>query len=155
MKGLPSVILALCIGFMSLAYADSEAEREAEILLDSMGMELVLMQSISQMVDIQAQQNPALEPFKGVMMEFFEKHMSWSSLKPEFLRIYSTEFTVEELRDMNEFYATETGKKAIAKLPSLMEQGAQIGARRVQDNMAELQEMVEAESQRLKASGNK
>jgi hypothetical protein len=114
-----------------------------------MGMEEAMTESMSQLVDVQLQQNPALAPYKDVMMKFFSKHMSWESLKPEFLEIYATSFTASELREINKFYATDTGKKTIEKMPAIMAQGAQIGAARVQENIGELQAMIQAESERL------
>ena len=72
--------------------------------------------------------------------------MSWASLKPEFLKIYSEAFSAKELREINEFYSTDTGK-TIQSMPSLMAQGGQIGAARVQANIGELQEMIKAESE--------
>lgn len=136
------------------AVADEASEREAEILLSSMGLESSIQQSMSQMIEIQLQQNPALDPFKGVMMEFFAKHMSWESLKPELLRIYAEAFTADELRELNRFYATDTGQKTIRMMPTLMAQGAQIGVARVQDNMAELQAMIQSEAERLEKEAN-
>ena len=57
-----------------LVGADTESEREAEKLLTTMGMEEVMVQSMSQMIDLQLQQNPTLAPFKPVMMKFFVTH---------------------------------------------------------------------------------
>jgi hypothetical protein len=79
--------------------------------------------------------------------------MSWESLKPEFLKIYANAFTATELREINKFYATDTGKKTIENMPALMAQGAQIGAVRVQENIGELQAMIKAESERLQKLG--
>ena len=106
-------------------------------------------QSMSQILDIQLQQNPALAPYKLVMMEFFKKHMSYESLKPELIKAYSKEFTGSELREINTFYLTNVGKKTIEKMPALMAQTAQMGATRVQENIGELQAMIQAESKRI------
>ena len=57
---------------------------------------------------------------------------------------------IKELKELTAFYETPTGKKTIEKMPQLMAQGAQIGAARVQENMAELQAMIKEESERLK-----
>ena len=137
----------LCMSSMSSA--DTASEKEAEKLLNTMGMKQALEQSISQILDIQLQQNPALSQYKGVMLEFFGKHMSYESLKPEMLKIYSEAFTADELKEINEFYATGAGKKTIEKMPTLMLQGGQIGAARVQENIGELQAMMKAEAERL------
>lgn len=132
-----------------LVSADTESEKEAEKLLAVMGMEEAMVQSMSQMIDLQLQQNPTLAPFKPVMMEFFSKHMSWGSLKPDILKIYSDTFSAQELREINAFYATDTGQKTIQLMPSLMAQGGQVGAARVQANIGELQAMIKAEVERL------
>ena len=91
-----------------------------------------------------------MTPFKSVMMKFFQKHMSWESLEFEFIYMYSQAFTAKELKELTAFYETPTGKKTIEKMPQLMAQDAQIGAARVQENMAELQAMIKEESERLK-----
>jgi hypothetical protein len=153
MKLLKLGLFIVSLSVMPIAFADSVAESEAEILLNTMGMEEAMIQSMSQMIDVQLQQNPALSPYKDVMRKFFSKHMSWESLKPEFLKIYANAFTATELREINKFYATDTGKKTIENMPALMAQGAQIGAVRVQENIGELQAMIKAESERLQKLG--
>jgi hypothetical protein len=86
------------------------------------------------------------------MVAFFNRHMRYDSVKPDLLRIYANAFTASELREINAFYATPTGRKTIELLPALMAQGGQIGVNRVTANMGELEEMIQAESQRLRKS---
>jgi hypothetical protein len=149
MKIIRTLFLAALACFSPLTFADAAAEMEAEKLLNTMGMETALQQSMSQMLDIQLQQNPALTPYRSVLMEFFNKYVSYESLKPEMLTMYANAFTADELKQINAFYATDAGKKTIEKMPILMAQGAQIGAQRVQENIGELQAMIEAEAQRI------
>ena len=132
-----------------MSLADVASEKEAEKLLDMVGTQAVMEQSMSQMLDIQLQQNPALAPYKGVMMEFLNDNMSYESLKPELIKMYSEEFTSSELREINAFYLTDVGKKSIEKMPTLMMQGGQLGATRVQENINDLQAMIQAESERI------
>ena len=144
--------LGVLIGSMfmaQLAVADAESEKAAESLFVSMKLEEVMVQSMSQMVDLQLQQNPALAPYKPVMLKFMGKYMSWERLKPEFLTIYSEAFTAQELREINDFYVTDTGQKSVQLMPTLMAQGGQIGAALVQENIGELQAMIKAEAERL------
>tara|TARA_R110002126_G_scaffold15185_17_gene62570 strand:- start:15075 stop:15536 length:462 start_codon:yes stop_codon:yes gene_type:complete len=150
---LSKTVLLLSFLFISpICLANSDSQKEAEKLLNTMGMEQAFEQSIDQMLDIQLQQNPALAPYKGVMQEFFSKHMSYDILKPEMLKIYANAFTANELKEINKFYATDVGKKTIKLMPTLMAQGGQIGAARVQANIDELQTMIKAESERLKSA---
>jgi hypothetical protein len=132
-----------------MSLADAASEKEAEKLLNMVGTQEVMEQSMSQMLDIQLQQNPALAPYKGVMMEFLNENMSYESLKPELIKMYSEEFTSSELREINAFYLTDVGKKSIEKMPKLMMQGGQLGATRVQENINDLQAMIQAESERI------
>ena len=132
-----------------IIWADNASEAEAEKLLSIMDMEKVMDESITQMVDVQLEQQPTLAPFKSVMLKFFRKHMSWESVKFEMVYIYSKTFTAHELKELTAFYSTPTGRKAIEKMPTLMAQGAQVGAARIQENMWELQAMIKEESERL------
>lgn len=143
------IVLITALGVSSMSLADAASEKEAEKLLDMVGTQAVMEQSMSQMLDIQLQQNPALAPYKGVMMEFLNENMSYESLKPELIKMYSEEFTSSELREINAFYSTDVGKKSIEKMPTLMMQGGQLGATRVQENIGDLQAMIQAESGRI------
>ena len=143
------IVLITALGVSSMSLADVASEKEAEKLLDMVGTQAVMEQSMSQMLDIQLQQNPALAPYKGVMMEFLNKNMSYESLKPDLVKMYSEEFTSSELREINAFYLTDVGKKSIEKMPTLMMQGGQLGATRVQENIGDLQAMIQAESERI------
>ena len=142
-------VLITALGMSSMSLADVASEKEAEKLLNMVGTQEVMEQSMSQMLDIQLQQNPALAPYKGVMMEFLNENMSYESLKPELIKMYSEEFTSSELREINAFYSTDVGKKSIEKMPTLMMQGGQLGATRVQENIGDLQAMIQAESERI------
>ena len=107
------------LAFSSFSMANSEAEREAEKLLNVMGAERAIEQSMTQMMDLQVQQNPSLVPFKPVIADFFEEFMSYKSLKPEMIKLYAEEFTASELRELNAFYQTAVGQKTIEKMPVL------------------------------------
>ncbi len=134
-----------------ISKADEASKAEAEILLETINMQQILTQSIEQMLELQLQQNPAMAPYKHVMLQFLSKHMSYESLKPQMLAMYADAFTAAELKDINTFYHTETGKKTLSTMPQLMAQGGQIGAQKVQDNIQELQEMIKAESERIQS----
>lgn len=150
---IPLVLVFLFIP--SLSSADTASEKEAEKLLNLIGMEEVFAQSISQMLDVELQHDQALAPYRSVMLEFFSKYVSYQSMKPELLKIYSEAFTADELREIRGFYATDTGKKTLEKMPTLMAESSQIGMMRVQENIAELYSMIEAESKRIQSLQSK
>lgn len=144
-----ALFAALLLSISLTALADPSAESEAEKLFNMIGMAEVFDQTINQMLDIEIQQNPSLEPFRNVMIEFFHKHMSYEVLKPDLLKLYTETFTAEELEEITVFYSTSTGQKTIQKMPDLIAQGAALGSTRVQGNLAELQTMIQAEAERI------
>lgn len=111
-------------------------------------MEKALNQSVEQMTAIQLNKNPGLAPYKQIMSAFFEKHMGYASLKADLINIYANAFTESELKEINAFYQTPTGKKTIQQMPLLMRQGGEIGAQRIKQNMPELQQLIKAESEK-------
>jgi hypothetical protein len=146
--GLAAILLLLTVS----AQAGPAAEREAEKLLDVIGLDEQLEGMFTQMVDIQLQRDPAMQPFRGVMLEFFARHFSFASLKPDLIKLYAESFTEQELREINAFYSTTTGRKTIALMPELMLKGGAIGEARVRANIGELQAMIAAELARLEAA---
>ena len=142
-------VLIIALSVSSISSADAASGKEAEKLLNMIGIQAAMEQSMSQMLDIQLQQNPALAPYKGVMMEFLNENMSYESLKPDLIKIYSEEFTASELREIIAFYSTDVGKKSIEKMPTLMAQGGQLDAPRVQENIGDLEARILAESERI------
>jgi hypothetical protein len=149
MKTLRLVLFVSAMLASSIAWSDDAAKIEAGKMLDSMGMETVLGQAIETTLDEEIRQQPNLTPYKGVMLEFFRKYMSYKSLRPELVELYANEFSAAELKEMRTFYETPTGKKAIEKMPVLMSKGSQIGVRRVQENMPELEQMMKDETEKI------
>ena len=149
MKNIKLVFAMLFMVFSQTAFSANDAIKEAERLLGIMGIDTALEQSIEQMLHVQLQQNPALAPYKNVLMEFFSKYMSYESLKPDMVKIYANAFSADELRELNDFYRTPVGMKTIELMPTLMGQGAQLGASRVQENIGELEQMIQAEANRI------
>jgi hypothetical protein len=123
-------------------------QKAAEEMLTLMDMPTLLKQSVDQMVKIQVQQNPTIAPYEAVMKNFLAKYMSWDSLKPDMIKLYTDEFTEGELGELNKFYQTPVGKKMLGKMPTLMSKGAQLGSQRVQEHMPELQAAIAAEAQK-------
>jgi hypothetical protein len=60
---------------------------------------------------------------KDVLDEYFNDPETQKNLKITYANIYMEEFTEKELREMIEFYKTDTGKKVLQKLPSVIEKG--------------------------------
>lgn len=144
--------LAIACLITSSVWASSNSHRQAaEELLKVSNLSSTMDRMIMQMVEMQLQQKPMMEPYRDILLQFFNKHLSYSSIKYDFIDIYTEEFSEQELREIIKFYKTPVGKKTITKLPILMQKGAQVGMAKVRTHQQELREMLEAESKKLKA----
>ena len=148
------IVLSILIGAVAFfqpatTRADEASHRKAvESLFTMTGMETVLAQSIDQMLAMQVQQNPALVPHQAQMKAFLNKYMSWASMKDDMAKLYMAEFSESELNELIKFYQTPVGKKTLQKMPALMAKGAEIGQKRVQEHLPELQAALAAEQKK-------
>ena len=152
------IVIALSVCLVAAANAAEPTPggthyKAAEKMLTLMDMESVLRKTIDEMLKAQIAQNPGIAPFEAVMRQFQMKHMSWESLKADTIQIYMAEFTEKELEELNRFYETALGRKMVEKMPTLMGKGAELGAKRVQDNMPELQSAIAEEAKKQKDGG--
>jgi len=140
------LIVALCL-FVPLAARAAEPSpshvQAVEELLHTMKMDTLLGQTLDALVEAQAAQNPDFAKIEDVLRQFMAKYMSWEVLKPQLVTIYADTFTEAELREINAFYNTPTGQKAITVLPGLMQKGMAIGQKTMQDHLPELQEAIQ------------
>jgi len=148
MKRLLLPVLAAVVWLSPVATKADEAShaKAAEALFAKMNMETLMTQATDQMLQAQLQQNPTIAPFMSEMTAFMHKYMGWSSLKDDMVKIYTQEFTEEELKGLSAFYETPLGKKSLEKLPQLMSKGAALGQKRVQEHLPELQATIEAKA---------
>ena len=144
-----SVMLAESSPAIEESPTTEEAQKAALNLLDSIGMSEMMDEMIDQVLDMELQRSPGMAPYKGTLIKFFEKHLSYESLRMELASIYADHFTESELVQLTEFNSTALGQKSQKVMPTLYRLGAELGMSRVQDNLDELKAMIEEESKRI------
>jgi uncharacterized protein len=82
----------------------------------------------------------ALQP---MMRELFREQLSWSSLEPEYVRVYTEVFTERELRELIAFYETPLGQKMLDKMPVAAARTQAIMMERLQRAMPQLMERMQ------------
>jgi len=87
-------------------------------------------------------ENSELAPYEDVFRAWIHKVFASNDFESELVRLYMNAFSEAELRELAAFYKTPVGRKAIATLPELMKQGAELGVRRGQERAADLEEML-------------
>jgi len=95
-------------------------------------------------VDAKIQADPQLQPYREVMLTWLKKALSWDSLGPSMVRLYASELSEAELRDLIAFYKTPTGRKLLARGPSMTEGMIHNVFTLVKDRQGEIEELVTA-----------
>jgi len=148
------LVFSILLSPVSFSQSKSTHYKLTEKLLLLTGSETMSEKTIDEMMKIQVQHNPALAEYNDVFKEFFNKYMSWESLKEDYIQIYMKYYNEKEIQDLIDFYQTPTGKKSAEIMPQLLAEGAQLGASRVQENMGELQLMIMNKEQEKAAEEN-
>jgi uncharacterized protein len=144
MRTLLLVLTSLVLLGAASARADEASHRKAVLeLFQQMDMAKVMNAGIDASLKAQIQANPGLARFEAKMRAFLAKYMSWESMRDDYTALYMKAFSEDELKQLIAFYKTPVGRKALHELPSLMQQGAQLGMDRVQAHMGELQAMLQ------------
>lgn len=148
-RGLRSVVFCLTL-FLALAGAAraqeaaplSSHEKAARELYQLLGGSKLAESGAEAMMGM-VRQNPELAPYEDVFRAWYQKVFAAGDLESEVAQLYMGAFSEAELRELEAFYKTPIGQKALATLPELMKKGAELGMRRGQEHAAELQEMLE------------
>ena len=145
-------LLVLPVAAWSAETAANSSHRKAALeLLELMEVDQATQIQISTMVDAQLAGNPAMKPYRDVMIQWMKNTLRWEVFGPRMADVYVGTFTEPELREMITFYKSPTGQKALAKLPQLFEEGAKVGAELAEQNIAELEKMIEARRKEVEA----
>lgn len=78
----------------------------------------------------------ALERYQAQANAVLDKAVGWDVIKPEVIRLYTTNFTDAELGQMIDFYDSPTGQKMLRQLPEVTNQTELLIRKRVVDNAA-------------------
>lgn len=146
-----ALLFWLCIGFSPVA-ADSPSTSHQEAateLLKLMDVEASMLSAASAMTDAMIQQNPTMEPYRDVLLDWAGSFMTWETFGPKYVALYVDVFTESELRELIGFYKTPTGKKALALMPELMQRGMALGAEVANEHSGELEEMIRERAAQL------
>ena len=142
--GLLTILLLLAIG-QATVRADEASHRQAvKRLFELTNMQQKIDESVDNVLAIQLAQSPGLREYETTVREFLERNIGWQSLEDALTDMYLQEFTEEELTEMNAFYSSPTGKKVIERLPVLVQQRNQLASKRLQENIGELQDAINA-----------
>ena len=146
-----TLAFALAVSAQAQTPSASHAAAVRE-LFQVMDLATTTNQAVDVVLKTQIESNPQLKQFEDVMRTFLTKYLSWNNLESQMVQMYAETFTEPEVRELLAFYRTPLGKKTVAKMPELMQKGAALGQKAVQDHLPELQEAI---AKKMQESGGK
>ena len=85
------------------------------------------------------------------VMSQLQERLSWSRMKPEFVRLYDDVYSDEEITGILAFYKSAAGQAFVKKMPILIAKSMEISQRQMADLMPELQRIVKEGTQKTKS----
>jgi len=141
------LLVALIYSAPGISLADTDSHRQAvETLFKLTHMEQKVNESVDNVLLIQLQQSPQLEPHRQALDDFLQRHIGWASMKDEIAAMYMEMFSEKELKEMNAFYMTPTGQRVITDVPQLVQRRNQLAMQHMQENIGELQKLIAPQS---------
>ena len=124
------------------AAAMDSHEAAARELIQLVDLKKTALSGGMAMFDAQMQANPKMARYADVMRSWVTKVFQEMDMEGAVVQLYKENFSEAELRDIIAFYRTPTGRKALTKMPELMQKGMAIGMERAQAHLGELREMI-------------
>ncbi len=131
---------ALLVGFSSIALAD--ANTEAEKFLKQVHADKLTVPVYAQVQQMLAQRfaqskapeskKPVLERYQAKANAELDRAVGWNKLQPELVKLYTSNFSESELKQINDFYASPVGRKMLEKMPRLTAESAQLTQAKLQ-----------------------
>ncbi|HEX4154950.1 MAG TPA: DUF2059 domain-containing protein [Acidobacteriaceae bacterium] len=152
------IMTVVCVCGCSFARADEVSRRaKAEELFVTMHMDQTmgqLMNAVMTQVQQMTQSVPGADrftpeqrkevaDFQQRVADVTEKKLGWKAMEPDFITLYASTYTEEELDGILAFYKSPVGQSMLEKTPELMQKGMEIAQQRVKEIQPELNQMTE------------
>ncbi|NQD94485.1 DUF2059 domain-containing protein [Pseudomonas sp. CrR25] len=135
LPALCAAILMTCSGAQALADANSHAA-DAERFLQLARADKLAVPVYAQVQQMFAQRfaesgAPAskqamLETYQAKANAALDQAVGWDKIKPDMVKLYTSNFSEQELQELIAFYQSPLGQKVLQKMPTLTAQSAQL-----------------------------
>lgn len=83
-----------------------------------------------------------LETYQAKAKASLDKAVAWDKLKPEMVKLYTTNFSEQELKDLIAFYQSPLGKKVQDTMPRVTQQSAQLAQSKLEAAVPEVNKLL-------------
>ena len=119
-----------------------------ESMLDGMyaNVDQLMRQSMRQRVgtrSLDTEQQRVLDELPGKFVAVMRQEFNWSTLKPQYLRIYQETFEQEEIDGLIAFYSSPAGQAFVSKMPTVMQKSMILAQDQLRTLTPRMTEVVE------------
>ncbi|HEV2577828.1 MAG TPA: DUF2059 domain-containing protein [Acidobacteriaceae bacterium] len=158
MRRIVVVLLMVLFVASSGARADEASKRaKAEELFTLLHMDQLMDQltkSVMQQVQTMTQSMPGADQatpeqkklvadFQQRVLDLVNKRLGWKALEPDFINLYATTYTEEDLDGIIAFYKSPVGQKMLEKTPELMTKSTELTQQRMREVQPEFNQMIQ------------
>jgi uncharacterized protein len=93
--------------------------------------------------DATPEQKKQIADFQQRVLNLVNDKLGWKALEPDFINLYASTYTEDELDGILAFYKSPTGQKMIAKTPELTAKSTELTQQKMREVQPELNQMVQ------------
>lgn len=83
-----------------------------------------------------------LESYQAKANAALDKAVGWDKLKPDMVRLYTSNFDEQELKQLIAFYESPLGRKVLQKMPTLTAQSAELTQSKLEGAVPEVNKLL-------------
>jgi hypothetical protein len=89
------------------------------------------------------EQKKLVADFQQRVLDLVNKRLGWKALEPDFINLYASTYTEEELDGIIGFYKSPVGQKMLEKTPELMTKSTELTQQRMREVQPEFNQMIQ------------
>mgnify|MGYP001038458461 CR=1 FL=1 len=98
------------------------------------------------------EQVQVMEKFIGRLLDLMEEEMRWEKIKDDYIQVYMSIYTEEEIQELIKFYRTPVGQKTIDQMPILVEKSMEISQKYLMATLPKIQALTEEMQAEIEAT---
>lgn len=102
--------------------------------------------------DLNPEQIKIMEKYIGKLMDLMEEEMGWAKIKDDFIQVYMSIYTEEEIQELIKFYQTPVGQKTVAQTPVLTQKTMEITQKYLMATLPKVQALAEEMQAEIEAA---
>ena len=102
-----------------------------------------------------ASKKAVLDSYQAKANAALESAIGWKKLKPDMVKLYTTSFTEDELKELVRFYESPVGRKVMREMPKVTQQSAQLTQSKLEPAVPVVNKLLEDMTKELDPNAGK